>query len=89
MTRTEVYEIIDKERDYQDSLDSDRTVGVPHQVGSYLTMLRSYMTKADQNWTDRAGDTAALHEIRKIAAIAVRCMEEHGAVWPWRRDSAE
>ena len=79
MTRSEVYKVIDGERDYQDSLSPDRTVGVQHQVGSYLTMLRSYLAKAEQQWTNTAGDSAALSEIRKIAAIATRCMEDHGA----------
>ncbi len=81
MTRKEVYKLIDGERDYQDALLPDRREpkGTPHSVGDYLTMLRSYMHKADEAWTYNAGDTAALDVIRKIGAIAIHCMEDHGA----------
>ncbi|GAG92939.1 unnamed protein product, partial [marine sediment metagenome] len=51
----------------------------PHTVGNYLTMLRRYANKADEAWTDNAGDLAALDVIRKIAGIAVHCMEDWGA----------
>jgi len=77
--REEVYRVIDGERDYQDSLGSDRTDGSQHTTGDYLTMLDSYVRKAKDAWTNKPGNTAALNEIRKCAAIAVRCMEEHGA----------
>lgn len=82
LTRPEVYKIIDGERDYQDSLGPDRREVLTeqtHSVGEYLTMLRAYMNKADAAWTDNAGDSVALHVIRKIAAISVRCMEDNGA----------
>ncbi|MHA2279925.1 MAG: hypothetical protein ACXAC5_03490 [Promethearchaeota archaeon] len=42
-------------------------------------MMSSYFRAAQDGWTNNAGTVFALHEIRKIAAIAVRCMEEHGA----------
>jgi hypothetical protein len=79
MKRKDVYALIDGERDYQDSLGADRSREAPHSVGAYLTLLRSYAAKADIAWTDNPGDTAALDVIRKIAAIAVRCMEDHDA----------
>jgi hypothetical protein len=77
--REEVYEIIDEERDYQHSLGSNRTDHSEKSVGDYLTMMSSYFRAAQDGWTNNAGTVFALHEIRKIAAIAVRCMEEHGA----------
>lgn len=81
MLRSKVYDLIDGERDYQDSLGPSRHVitGRPHDVGAYLTMLRVYAAKADAAWTDNAGDRAALDVVRKIAGIAVHCMEDHGA----------
>jgi hypothetical protein len=79
LTRKTVYKIIDGERDYQDNLGSDRTDNSDHSVGDYLTMLDSYLRKAQDGWTDYPGNTMSLKQIRKIAAIAVRCMEEHGA----------
>jgi hypothetical protein len=78
-TRYEVYRAIDGERDYQDWLGSDRSDGMPRSVGDYLTLLRAYLAKADAAWTDNPGDRPALHVIRKIAGIAVHCMEDHGA----------
>ncbi len=78
-SRKEVYTVIDGEREYQNSLGSDRTDGANHSVGDYLTMMRTYFRKAEDAWTNKPGVEASLHEIRKIAAIAVRCMEEHGA----------
>ena len=79
MTREEVYKLIDGEREYQNSLPPSRTNGFHKTVGEYLTMLRCYMTQADVAWTMNAGDDAALDVIRKIAGIAVHCMEDHGA----------
>lgn len=79
-SRHEVYHAINGERDYQNSLGSNRTDGHEKTVGDYLTMLSVYVRKAEEAWTSTSGDELALHEIRKIAAIAVRCMEEHGAL---------
>lgn len=81
MNRQEVYKLIDGERAYQDSLGTDRVEPSerPHDVGGYLTLIRSYSHKADMAWTDQAGAEAALAVVRKIAAIAVACMERHGA----------
>ncbi|MEY4723362.1 MAG: hypothetical protein RLZZ324_875 [Candidatus Parcubacteria bacterium] len=84
-TRQEVYEAIDGEREYQDSCiahDPTRHETGPdsnHSVGAYLTMLAEYVRKAQQEWTDKAGHGPALEVIRKVAGIAVHCMEDHGA----------
>jgi len=74
MIRTEVYRAIDRERDYQDK----HWPGQSKEVGEYLTMLRSYLRIAESDWTFNKGDRLALDGIRKIAGIAVRCMEDHG-----------
>lgn len=79
LTRKQVYNIIDGERDYQDVLPPTRTVGVEHTVGDYITILRHYLMKADEAYTTKAGDEAALDVIRKIAGTAIHCMEDHGA----------
>jgi hypothetical protein len=81
LTRAQVYALIDGERDYQDSLGPDRRepVEVPHSTGEYLVMLDTYLRKAKDAWTNTAGDRAALDQIRKIAGIAVHCMEDNGA----------
>lgn len=80
-TRPEVYAAIDTEREYQNRLGPDRREPreEPHSVGDYLTMLRVYVDRAFVAWTDNPGTDAAMNVIRKIAGIAVRAMEEHGA----------
>lgn len=76
--RSDVYWAIDGERDYQDSKwrrPDDKVM----TVGEHLVLLEEYIQRARQAWTDNVGDAAALEVIRKVAAIAVRCMELHGA----------
>lgn len=81
MKQGEVFELIKGERRYQDNLHNlpNRTDNRLHTVGEYLTMLRYYANKADEAWTNNAGDWVALDVIRKMAAIAVHCMEDWGA----------
>lgn len=79
MNRAEVYRRIDSERDYQDRLPGSRTDGRPHTVGDYVTMLQHYQNELVREWTMNPGDYRALDVIRKIAGIAVHCMEDHGA----------
>lgn len=76
--RFDVYCVIDGERDYQDSLGDDRTDGCLRTIGGYRILFGRYLRKAIDAWADNAGDLHALDEIRKLAAIAVRCLEEHG-----------
>ena len=77
--RERVYQAIDGERNYQDSLDETRTDGTDHTVGDYVTMMQHYQNELVRAWTLNAGDAAALEVMRKIAGIAVHCMEDHGA----------
>lgn len=77
--RKDVYSAIDGERYYQDSLSSMRTNEPTHSVGDELTMLVTYLRKAQDDYTNHPGVEAAMHQIRKVAAIAVRAMENHGA----------
>ena len=83
MTRQEVYKLIDGERDYQDSFisntDNNRSEGIPHQVAGYVVMINHYVQKLNQAWTENAGCEKALDVVRKIAGIAVHCMEDYGA----------
>lgn len=76
MDRSEVYKLIDGERDYQNTKwPRDHE----HEAGAYVAMIHAYSTKALIAWTDNPGDEAALDVIRKIAGICVRAMEKHGA----------
>lgn len=80
--RQEVYQVVDGERDYQDELGmgpDGRTDGQPKSVGDYLTLLDVYLRKAQDAYAGRPGNVPSLHEVRKVAGIAVQCMEVHGA----------
>ena len=77
-SREEVYAAIDSERDYQNDLSDLRTDGRDKSVGEYITMMQHYQAEMVSDWTRHPGDDMALEVMRKIAGIAVRCMEEHG-----------
>lgn len=84
--RSLVYSAIDSERDYQDLLKGDRTSNptdgtrsIDHTVGDFVTMMMQYQSNLVAAWTNNPGDAQALHIMRKLAAIAVNCMEQHGA----------
>jgi hypothetical protein len=82
-TRAEIYAAIDRERDYQDGWKDPTltTSGGTHSVQEYLTYMRSYVNEALEigaRRPDPAAIDAALHCIRKVAALAVVTMEEHG-----------
>lgn len=73
MERNEVYKLIDTEREYQDK----KWKGHKHEVGAYILLLEDYVLQARIAWVQNSGDHYALDNIRKIAGIAVHCMEEH------------
>ena len=80
-SRNEVYRAIDSERDYQNALGCDRVEKweVPHTTGEELSLIATYLRRAQDAYADRPGDAAALEVVRKIAGMCVRCMENHGA----------
>jgi hypothetical protein len=71
--REHVYLIIESERKYQD----ENWPGTAN-VGEHLVLMQTYLNEAMQKWTHTKGDETALQEIRKVAALAIRCMEQHG-----------
>jgi hypothetical protein len=83
--RQSVYKAVDSERDYQDSFVlPERQYYRTHTLGEFILMLNQYAKQAQEKWTHHTDSTEdefppSLHEVRKIAAIAVRCMEQHGA----------
>ena len=79
MKRSEVYTLIDGERDYQDKLGPERTDGRQHTVGDYLLMLDVYVARAKEAWVANPGDEQCLEIIRKCAGICVHCMEDWSA----------
>lgn len=80
-TRQEVYEAIDSERDYQKEVwGSVDGIDNPMEVGSFLALLDIYLADAkDQFRREMKPEKEAIETMRKIASIAVNCMEQHGA----------
>lgn len=86
MTRKDVFEVIDRERDYQDSTyspDEQLSGGAgptrrerDRDVTSHLVLLDLYIEKAKNDWNVKGDNRPALKQIAKIAAIAVRALEE-------------
>lgn len=81
--RDEVYKAIDTERKYQDSVwhrkegEDDPN---PLSIGEFILLLNAYSDQARDQWLkEPKPEINALNTIRKIAGIAVNCMEQHGA----------
>ena len=78
--REEAYAAIDTERDYQDNLWGDDGNPNPLTVGEFLLLIEEYAAKARAVWINEAKpEIKTLHVVRKVAGIAVNCMEQHGA----------
>jgi hypothetical protein len=61
----------------------DRRYYATHTLGEFILMINQYAAQAMQKWTHHSdavdGHPVSLHEVRKIAALAKRCMIQHGA----------
>ena len=77
MNRKIVYKLIDEEREYQDDLGDDRTDGHTHSVTDELILMQVYLQRALAEWANNPGDLYALVQVKKVAAIAVRCLENN------------
>lgn len=80
MNRNSIYTIIDGERDYQD--ERWPRPAHNHSVTEYLVYIDHYIHEAFKKLSTEAeigsfGDSLVC--LRKIAALAVAAMEEHGA----------
>lgn len=77
MERKKVYELIDEEREYQDgkderSIESDNL----HSVADWVVYL-DYQIQEAKKKVYMLDKNAALEHVRKIAALAVACMESN------------
>ncbi len=83
-TRAEVYAAIDGEREYQDrrwNADTTTSEG-KHSLEEWIVYMEDYLAEAKHilsrtAWQD--GQSKALDAIRKVTALGVACMEQHGA----------
>lgn len=85
MNRSEVYEVINGERDYQDTRYPLHVSGFSASPEGFLLVIEQL--SADARAAITAGNlpplgdgSVALDYMRKIAATCVRAMEQHGAV---------
>ena len=81
-SRAEVYAAIDSERNYQDMRIRRDEGATSHSVTEYATFMRDYAEQATHAASHTWGplcDAAILEEMRKVVALGVACMEEHGA----------
>lgn len=80
--RDHVYDAIDSERDYQNAKWGENGSHNPHSVTEWLTYMRHYIDEGLRVATltnEPETDQAALPFARKVAALGVVCMEQHGA----------
>lgn len=75
----EVTDAINGELSYQSSIcNSDRADIKDNGLAGQLVTLGTYADKARDAWTLNKGEEAALHELRKVAAISIRALERFG-----------
>jgi len=82
MERQDVYKYIDAERDYQDmrwntNLRKDDVPDEEKPISEWLNYIEYHLSKA-KNENYHLNKKATLAEVRKVAALAVRCLEIHG-----------
>lgn len=81
-TRKEVYAALDSERDYQEmrKVRDNGTHG--HSIEEFLLYMQVYLNDtfnvAAKTWGPEAGPKT-LEQLRKVTALGVACMEQHGA----------
>jgi hypothetical protein len=75
VTRQDVYAAIDSERAYQQDKWGDN----PHEFDAWILYMEDYLEEA-RRLASRSNDIGpALAAIRKVTALGVVCMEQHGA----------
>lgn len=77
ITRKEALAAVEIARECQIKLQSEGTYeSGTYSIGDHLTMLSAYVARAQARFTWEKGSAAATAELVKIAALAVRAMEE-------------
>jgi hypothetical protein len=84
MKRNDVYKIIDGERKYQDARWNSSTTTSEgfHSLEEWFVYIEDYVTEAKHILSRNArqeSDPLARSIMRKVAAMAVCAMEQHGA----------
>lgn len=82
ISRTEIFKILEEERDFQDKMRPSTHHEGNASIPAHLLLIQEYLHRAISSWTNYRGmaEVEALDELRKVAALAIRCMEQNGAV---------
>lgn len=84
--RSQIYSVLDQERQYQDSKWPE---GVRHTPIEALRIIQGIIQEANATWYKEPNNLVVdgekilstdLHAMRKIAATCIRCMERFGAL---------
>jgi hypothetical protein len=83
MERTEIYSVLDGERAYQETRWNCNTTSTcgKHSVTEFLVFIQDYVNEALHTMSrnpDPYATETCLHSLRKITALGVACMEQHG-----------
>jgi len=83
--RDEVFEAINEERSYQQSKWNENVTdsGGLHTLPEWLLYVESYVNEAKHVYSrfpNPQGRVFCQHALRKIAALAVAALEDHGVV---------
>ena len=82
MERSDVYRCLDTERDYQDlrwtpRREKNDTPDAEKPPAEWINYIEYHLTQA-KNGVYMLNEKEALAQVRKVAALAVRCLELHG-----------
>lgn len=82
--REKAYLAVDSECDYQDSLwgntgSSDKPGNGERSIDEFALYISAYTNKMVDQCGTYADPVAKLETIRKVATLAIRAMEQHGA----------
>ncbi len=77
--RSEVYAVIDGERDYQDAGRGNAKRHDGMTPGEFILCMEKCLQDARVAWYAPNGGVACLDHVRKVSALGVQCMEVHGA----------
>jgi len=75
MDRKDIYDLIDKERDYQDSLPQhNKALDASHGTSAWIIFMEDRLNRAKKA-VYNLDQTKATQEIIKVMALGVACLE--------------
>lgn len=78
MERSEIYKVIDGERNYQNSFWNAESDLREHDIASFVLYMEHQLSLARTAAATSSPQTPALEHLRKVVALGVKCFEIHG-----------